>query len=1153
MIYDDERASPIPGITEAQYQQFVKIFKSKDDIITEEKSPIANAGGNVCKERKWIIDSGATEHIICDDSTLTNKTKRSYEPPVTIPNGEAIAVEGRGNYILPNGMMVKDVLYVPKFKCNLLSVGRLSRDLECAVTFFPDFVVMRSLYSRALVGVGQYKDGLYEMELVRDKRQAMMTTLSTWHKRLGHPSNSKLQHVDFLKNYPKNSKDFCDSCIKAKFTRLPFPVSTTKTYDCFDLLHCDIWGKYRTPSITRANYFLTIVDDFSRATWVYLLKHKHEASTCIVRFHKMVQVQFEKNIKRIRCDNGGEFISNHMLEFYAKEGIVLETTCPHTPQQNGVVERKHRHLLETARALKFEANLPTKFWGECILTATHVINRLPSDVIGNKTPYEVLHNLKPDYDHMRVFGCLAYYKSTETNGDKFEVRGRPGIFLGYPPGTKGHKIFDIQHNKIIISRNVKFMEHVFPFANNATEKEEVFVFPKTWHEEVLESNGPDTQFDENPTEQETILDIQQNLIQNENSQVENFLEPSNENESASTQNESPPINNNVDFDHVNEGSHANLKDNEPILETTQHEPESSELPRQKRNKVRPKHFDDYEVKLPPSIDHEQSTFNQQSSTVHPLAQFISYDKFTNKHKAFLASITTNKVPKHFNQAAQDMKWREAMKKEIKALEENETWSLEKLPEGKRAIDSKWVYKIKYKPNGDVERYKARLVAKGFTQMEGIDFHETFAPVAKLVTVRTLLTIAVKRGWHIHQLDVDNAFLHGDLHEDVYMKIPQGFGKPNDNKVCKLKKSLYGLKQASRNWYQKFTNSLLEIGFKQVGADYSLFIFKEKDTFIVALIYVDDVIIMGNNQNKIQEIKGVLDKKFGIKDLGSLKFFLGIEVARTKEGMVLSQRKYTLDILEDAGMMGCRPSLFPMEQNLKLGTCDEEPCVDPNQYRRLVGRLLYLQATRPDIAYAVNVLSQFVGDPRHSHMEAANRVLRYLKTTPGQGILIPKEGGTKLTAYCDSDWLGCPITRRSRTGYLLLLGGAPISWKSKKQSVVSRSSAEAEYRAMANAVSEVLWMRWLLSELDMPSIGPTQLFCDNQAARHIANNPVFHERTKHVEMDCYFVRERVESKEIQPVQIDTKNQIADILTKPLGSQQFRNLLDKLGIRNLHAPT
>ncbi|XP_024974749.1 uncharacterized protein LOC112512844 [Cynara cardunculus var. scolymus] len=412
-----------------------------------------------------------------------------------------------------------------------------------------------------------------------------------------------------------------------------------------------------------------------------------------------------------------------------------------------------------------------------------------------------------------------------------------------------------------------------------------------------------------------------------------------------------------------------------------------------------------------------------------------------------------------------------MKKEIRALEENDTWTLVDLSNGKRVVDSKWVYKIKYKSNGEVERFKAHLFAKGFTQMEGVDYHDTFAPVTKLVTVRTLLVVAVKKRWIINQLDVNNAFLHGDLNEEVYMKLPQ------------------------------VQNKLLP------------FHLQEGCVFRGSTIYVDDVIMVGNDVKKIQHTKEELDKCFCIKDLGALKYFLGIEVARTPEGLVLSQRKYILDILEDCGHQGCKPSPFPFEQNLILDKKDEESKVDASRYHYLVGRLLYLQATRPDIAYSVNVLSQFTADPRQSHMDAAHQVLRYLKGTAGQGILLPRDGGCNLTAYCDSNWLGCLITRRSRTGYLLLLRGAPISWKTKKQNVVSRSSAEAEYRSMASTMSEILWMRWLHKGLNIDFTKPTPLFCDNQAARHIANNPVFHERTKHVEMDCYFVREKVESQEV----------------------------------------
>uniref|UniRef100_A0A251TBB6 Putative ribonuclease H-like domain, Reverse transcriptase, RNA-dependent DNA polymerase n=1 Tax=Helianthus annuus TaxID=4232 RepID=A0A251TBB6_HELAN len=649
-----------------------------------------------------------------------------------------------------------------------------------------------------------------------------------------------------------------------------------------------------------------------------------------------------------------------------------------------VFERKHRHLLDTARALRFEEKLPKRFWGECVLTAAYIINRLPSKTIGDKTPYEILHNQKPEYDHMKVFGCLTYFWSIETKGDKFEVRGRLGIFLGYPQGTKGYKIFDIEDKKMVVSRDVKFHENTFTFPaqNQPGNDDDIFVPSEAQYFE-----GPD--YEQIPTTNDTTNNGPESGIESDQVDDEG---PSSVNEESSNGLESGP----------NEGR--------------------TERPR--RDRALPKRLNDFVVDLSPSVDHAHTAPTQAAST-----------------------------PKSFKQAMQDPKWVEAMQREIQALEKNNTWTIESLPEGKQAIDSKWVYKIKYKPNGEVERYKARLVAKGFTQIED---------------------------------------------EEVYMKIPQGFSKDNENRVCRLRKTLYGLKQASRNWYQKFTNALLD-----------------EDTFISILIYVDDVIIVGNNFAKIQEIKNCLHDRFSIKDLGQLKYFLGIEVARTSRGLVLSQRKYTLDILEDSGMEGCRPSIFPIEQNLKLGMDKEDPKVDAGVYRRLIGRLLYLQATRPDIAFSVNTLSQFVSNPRQSHMNVVTRILRYLKATPGQGILLSKEEGTNLVAYSDSDWLGCSLTRRSRTG-------------------------------------ELIWLRWLLQELGVSQTSPTTLFCDNQAARHIANNPVFHERTKHVEMDCYFVRERVESREICAMPIDSKLQLADLLTKDLGASQLRFLLGKLGVVDLHTP-
>ncbi|RVX01253.1 Retrovirus-related Pol polyprotein from transposon RE1 [Vitis vinifera] len=385
-------------------------------------------------------------------------------------------------------------------------------------------------------------------------------------------------------------------------------------------------------------------------------------------------------------------------------------------------------------------------------------------------------------------------------------------------------------------------------------------------------------------------------------------------------------------------------------------------------------------------------------TDHPIGNYVTYEGLSPSYRAFATSLDDTQVPNTIQEALKISEWKKAVQDEINALEKNGTWTITDLPVGKRPVGCKWIFTIKYKADGSVERFKARLVARGFTQSYGIDYQETFAPVAKLNTIRILLSLAVNQDWCLQQLDIKNAFLNGDLEEEVYMEIPPGFEESMaKNQVCKLQKSLYGLKQSPRAWFDRFTKAVLKLGSKQGQADHTLFVKKSHaGKLAILIVYVDDIILSGNDMGELQNLKKYLSEEFEVKDLGNLKYFLGMEVARSRKGIVVSQRKYILDLLKETGMLGCKPIDTPMDSQKKLG------------------------------------IEKKVHRPTEEHMEAVYRILRYLKMTPGKGLFFRKTENRDTEVYSDADWAGNIIDRRPLpdivllSGEILLPGGAAIS-------------------------------------------------------------------------------------------------------------------------------
>ena len=863
----------------------------------------------------------------------------------------------------------------------------------------------------------------------------------------------------------------------------------------------DLFGPVNIMSMSKKRYALVIVDDFSKYTWVLFLNSKDETPQLVIDHIKMIELDSKFPVRAIRSDNGTEF-KNAVLDDYCKDkGISRQFSAPRTPQQNGVVERKNRTLIEAARTMLSESGLPMYFWAEAVNTACYTQNRTLINKDLMKTPYEIMNGKKPTLKYFHVFGARCFVlKDGDDHLGKFEAKAYEAIFVGY--SRRSYRVYIIDKHQVKESVNVTFDDTKLPSIQK---------------EDPSESLKFDNLSDDPPSDGEDEPEI---VTGDNNANGDGGGNIDNNGDTTTTGEESPSQSGN-NSGGGNEGSTSHTQhQNEDQGESSR-----SNLPRQiVWNKAHP-----FELIIgDPNVGVKTRRATQNEC----------------HYSGFLSEIE----PKKTDEALSDSDWVIAMQDELNQFEQQQVWKLVPRPKNKKVVGTRWVFRNKLDEDGIVIRNKARLVAQGYSQAEGIDYDETYAPVARLEAIRLFLAFAAHSNFKVYQMDVKSAFLNGELDEEVYVEQPPGF-ENQDMLGCVyfLFKAIYGLKQAPRKWYETLSGFLIENGFVRGIIDKTLFSKKHKDDVIFVQVYVDDIIFGSTNDDLCKRFAKLMQGKFEMSMMGELKFFLGWQISQRSDGLFICQSKYVKELLKKYQMEDSASARTPSSIAVKLGASDSSIKVDVTSYRGMIGSLLYLTASRPDIMYATCLCARFQADPRDLHLVAVKRILRYLKGTPNLGIWYPKDSGFNLVGYTDSDYAGSVVDRKSTSGSCQFLGNRLISWYSKKQQTVSNSTAEAEYIAAGSCCAQILWIRNQLKDYGFV-LNKIPILCDNTSAIAISNNPVQHSRTKHIDIRYHFIREHVMDGTVELHFVPTEEQTADIFTKSLDESTFSRLVGKLGMLN-----
>ena len=1082
---------------------------------------------------KWCLDSGCTSHM-CNDENKFIKKEECASDTLNLASNATAKIKAKGTVkITVEGKKVislENTLHVPELRTPLLSVSKIT-DKGSDVIFTSTNATVKDKEGNIKFTADRIGDLYYvrdNVETANAVSEDMSTEkLNLWHKRLGHLNERDVKRVVREKKAlgieldPNQKLGVCESCIKGKFVQTSFPKKLSRQAEILEIVHTDLCGPMRTQSMGHAKYFITFTDDKTRWTETRFLRSKDKALTAFIDYKNLVENQTGKKIKCLQSDNGKEF-NNVGFEKYLNEcGITRRFTITYTPQQNGVAERKNRTLVEMARCMMFDSNLPPMFWAEAIATANHVRNRCPSRSLDGRTPFEEWKGRTPNLSYLRTFGCRAYALLKGPEKGKFNTRASEGVFIGYSEVSKGYRIWFPKKRTVGISRDVKFIGEFLP-----KEQNEEFI-PTDYFQKTVN------------TESETRGRIEINL------QPTPLVirEPEN-----------------VD-DIINESDDTSEEDDDP----EQREEEPGEPENEEQGQAAP------ELRRLRGRPHIVRTGHPG----RPRKQYNMENARQGSEQSEAAKVTEIQVKDAISGNETD-EWKQAIRSEFVSLIKNKTWELVDRPNDQNVIGSRLILKNKFNTNGTLERRKARVVAKGYSQRPGIDFKETFAPVARLSSIRMLTALAIEYEMEIHQLDVTTAFLNGDIEEDIYIEMPEMFQeileemvaenqhKKQDykeeekdaelmleearkgDKVCRMKKAIYGLKQASHQWHKKFNEILKQLGFEPLSSDICVYVSRRNtDTMLVAT-YVDDILLFSTNLEWMSEFKQDLKQNIDVKDLGNVSYCLGLEFRRENGKMKISQKTYIQDLLKRFGMEDSKPVTTPLDVGMKLQK--PEKCSNENNpYRELVGALMYLAVgTRPDIAYSVNYLSQFNTCHQKEHWTAAKRILRYLRGTLDLGLMFEKTE-KPLKGFVDADWGGCLTDRKSYTGYIYILANSAISWEAKKQCSVALSSTEAEYMSLSQATKEAIHLKRFLQEINLSKCDYIEIYNDNQGAQKLAKNPIFHSRTKHIDIRHHFIRDVLKEGIIKLRYMPTADMIADVFTKALSGPKHWRCLQNFGMK------